>query len=317
MGVLSAGALMLRAASITEPVFFHGMCDASAAVALDANHFAVANDEDNPIRVYRADEGSLPVQTFDFSTTFRIDPKKPEMDLEGACWLGEKIFWISSHGRNKDAKERPSRQILFATTCAKRKDGFELKPVGKPYRLLLLDLAREPRFRSFQLAEASRLAPKAPGALNIEGLCATPDGKLLIGFRNPVPQSQALLIPLTNPEQVITGQRAKFGEPILLPLDGLGVRDMVFWRNQYLIAGGPVDGKPGSALFRWDGKSAPEKVDWLKLNNYNPEALIVYEGRDAFQVLSDDGTRRIGAESCKQLRDPRQRRFRSVWVHSE
>jgi len=51
--------------------------------------------------------------------------------------------------------------------------------------------------------EASHLAPKTPGALNIEGLCATPDHKLLIAFRNPLPQSKALLIPLENPEQVI------------------------------------------------------------------------------------------------------------------
>jgi hypothetical protein len=190
--------------------------------------------------------------------------------------------------------------------------------VGKPYRSLLAELVREPRFKSLELAEASLLAPKTPGALNIEGLCATPDGKLLIGFRNPVPQSQALLIPLENPEQVITGQRAKFGEPILLPLDGLGVRDIAFWKNQYLIVGGSVDGRGHSALYRWDGKSAaPKKVDWFKLENFNPEALIVYPGRDAFQVLSDDGTRRIGTETCKNLHDAKQRRFRSVWVQSE
>jgi Protein of unknown function (DUF3616) len=306
---------MLNAATITEPLFHFGMCDASAAVALDGQHFAVANDEDNPIRAYRADEGSLPVQTFDFSKDFRVDPKKPEMDLEGACWLGEKIFWISSHGRNKDGEVRPSRQILFATTGTKTARGFEMKPVGKPYRLLLADLIREPRFASLHLAEASRLAPKVAGALNIEGLCATPEGKLLIGFRNPVPQSQALLIPLENPEQVITGQRGKFGEPILLALDGLGVRDIAFWQNQYLIIGGATDGKPQSSLFVWDGKGQPKKVDWLKLANFNPEALIVYEGRtNAFQVLSDDGTRRIGTEPCKNLKDPKQRRFRSVWV---
>jgi hypothetical protein len=291
------------------------MCDASAAVALDGQHFAVANDEDNPIRVYRADEGSLPIQTFDFSKEVRVDPKKPEMDLEGACWLGEKIFWISSHGRNKDGEVRPSRQVLFATTCTKTAKGFDMKPVGRPYRLLLADLIREPRFASLRLAEASKLAPKAAGALNIEGLCATPEGKLLIGFRNPVPQSQALLIPLDNPEQVITGQRAKFGEPILLPLDGLGVRDIAFWRGEYLIIGGPTDGKPQSSLFVWDGKAQPKKVSWLKLGNFNPEALIVYEGRtNAFQVLSDDGTRRVGTEPCKELKDPKQQRFRSMWV---
>lgn len=294
------------------------MCDASAGVALDANHFAVANDEDNPIRVYKADEASLPLQTFDFSKEIHIDQRKPEMDIEGACWLGDKIFWISSHGRNKDGEVRLSRQILFATTCTKTEKGFDIKPAGRPYRLLLMDLASEPRLRSFRLDEASRLAPKQPGALNIEGLCATPEKKLLIGFRNPLPQSQALLIPLENPDAIITGERAKFGEPILLPLDGLGVRDIAFWRNQYLIVAGAVDGQLKSELFLWGGKGTqPKRVDWLEPNNFNPEALIVYEGRDtAFQVLSDDGTRRIGTESCKHLRDPKERRFRSVWVQT-
>ena len=240
------------------------------------------------------------------------------MDLEGGCWVGDKIFWISSHGRNKDGEVRPSRQILFATTCTKTEKGFDMKPVGRPYRLLLVDLAMEPRFRSFKLDEASRRAPKTPGALNIEGLCATPEKKLLIGFRNPLPQSQALLIPLENPEGVIAGQRAKFGDPILLPLDGLGVRDIAFWRGQYLIIGGAVDGQLKSELFLWAGKgSNPKRVDWLEPKNFNPEALIVYESRDAFQVLSDDGTRRIGTESCKHLKDPKDRRFRSVWVNPD
>jgi hypothetical protein len=241
------------------------------------------------------------------------------MDLEGACWLGDKIFWVSSHGRNKDGKVRPSRQILFATTCKKAAAGFEMKPVGRPYRTLLSDLIREPRLATFQLAQASALAPKAPGGLNIEGLCSTPEGHLLLAFRNPIPQSKALLVPILNPEQIIAGERAKFGDPILLSLEGLGVRDIVYWRNQYLIIGGAVDGQAKPALFTWDGESAEAKrVDWLKTEKFNPEALIVYEGRDAaFQVLSDDGTRRIRGEDCKQLKDPTQRRFRSVWVQGE
>jgi len=320
LGLLSAGTVMLRAASVTEPTFYFGMCDASGGVALDATHFAVANDEDNPIRIYRADQGGLPLQTFDFSRTLHIDVYKPEMDLEGACWLGDKIFWISSHGRNKDGELRPSRQILFATTCTKAATGFDMKVAGRSYRTLLADLTTDPRFRSLHLDEASRLAPKMPGALNIEGLCATPDHKLLIAFRNPLPQSKALLIPLENPEQVIAGQRGKFGEPILLALGGLGIRDIAFWKNQYLIIGGAIDAQFKSALFLWDGDrgSQPKRLDWLNVEHFNPEALIVYEGRDtAFQVLSDDGTRRIGTGSCKHLHDPTQRRFRSVWVQTQ
>ena len=54
-------------------------------------------------------------------------------------------------------------------------------------------------------------------------------GKLRIGFRNPKNEDKdALLVPLLNPAEIIKkGARAKFGDPLLLNLGGLGVRDMV------------------------------------------------------------------------------------------
>lgn len=314
-GVMSL-TITAGAANLSEPVYFQGMCDASAAVALDNESFAVANDEDNPIRVFTAQKGGAAVQSFDFSRQLRVDPKKPEMDIEGACWLKDKILWITSHGRNKDGEYRPSRQFLFATTCRKIRQGWEVKVAGKPYRTLLADLTRDPRFKAFRLDEASRLPPKAPGALNIEGLCATPEGELLIGFRNPIPNSNALLVPLENPEQVVLGNRPKFGEPILLSLGGLGIRDMAFWNGQFLIIAGPAGGHGESHFYRWKGSGTqPELLDWSKSVDFNPEAIIVYaDPGKRVQILSDDGARRIGAKPCKELKDPAQRRFRGYWV---
>src|ERR1043165_7727785 len=115
--------------------------------------------------------------------------------------------------------------------------------VGKPYERLLDDLLRDPKLGPFNLAAASQREPKARGALNIEGLSATPDGHLLIGFRNPIPGGKALLLPMLTPDAVIHGQAAKFGEPILLDLQGLGIRDMAFWAGQYAIIAGSYDGK--------------------------------------------------------------------------
>src|SRR4051812_31397526 len=42
-------------------VSFVGACDASGAVPIDERHFAVADDEDNVIRVYDAVAGGKPV----------------------------------------------------------------------------------------------------------------------------------------------------------------------------------------------------------------------------------------------------------------
>jgi hypothetical protein len=60
---------------------------------------------------------------------------------------------------------------------------------------------------------------------NISPLAATPDEKLLIGFRNPIPGGRALLLPLQNPIEVVREWKpVQFGTPIELDLKGLGIR---------------------------------------------------------------------------------------------
>lgn len=299
----------------TQTTWF-GMCDASAAVALSSNLFAVANDEDNAIRVFQLDRPGLPVQSIDFSRFLGVDPKKPESDLEGATWLGDTMFWITSHGQNRAGKFRFSRHRIFAT----RLDGTAKAPrilaVGEPYLDLLVDLLSAPKLRPLNLRTALGLPPKTPGALNIEGLCGTPGTNLLIGFRNPIPQGRALIVPLLNPFQILRGQGARLGEPILLDLEGRGIRDMARWQDRYVIIAGSFDGKGHSRLYLWDGTNAvPHKIEHTHLKGLNPEAVVVYPQRnDCFQLLSDDGTDLINGIPCKNLPNPARRRFRSVWV---
>src|SRR5438309_1135133 len=107
---------------VVKATVYHGMCDASAAVALDDKLFAVANDEDNILRIYHLGRGGAPVQSFDLSPFLKVDPKFPETDLEGAAWLGDQIFLIGSHGRNRDGKYRESRHRFFAITVQKSKE---------------------------------------------------------------------------------------------------------------------------------------------------------------------------------------------------
>lgn len=300
--------------SVSTQAWYYGMCDASAAVALDDGLLAVANDEDNSIRVYRSKEPGLPVRSFDLSLFLGVEGKRPETDLEGATWLGDRIFWITSHGRNREGKYRRNRHYFFATTWNEKE--MRLAPVGKPYENLLTDLLREPRLKLFKLRAASGLAPKSPGALNIEGICGTPDQHLLIGFRNPIPQGQALVVPLLNPNDLLAGKPARFGNPILLDLGGLGIRDLGYWQGRYLIVAGPFDAQVRSRLFQWaGGRDRPEPLHHAELQDFNAEAVIVYpDHRWPFQLLSDDGTLEIDGLCCKKVPDPAQRRFRSVWV---
>lgn len=304
---------------VSAPVLYSGMCDASAAVALSDRLFAVASDEDSVIRVYARDKPGAPVQSINLASFLDLDPRSPESDLEGAARIGDRVYWITSHGRNRSGRARLSRRRFFATDI--RIDPgtgkVALKMAGRPCEDLIEVLARDPRLAAFRLADASALEPKAPGALNIEGLSAMPEGGLLIGFRNPIPNGKALLVPLVNPGAVVQGKAPQLGDPLLLDLDGLGIRDMAFWEGRYLIIAGPYDGRGESRLFSWFGDpSTPHPVKHARLKGLNPEAIIFYpdKGWDDVQILSDDGKRPENGKPCKAQSNPARRHFRSAWV---
>lgn len=302
---------------VVRPLEYSGMCDASGAVAVGTNLFVVANDEDNVLRLYRSDEPGQPVKQFDFSAFLEVQGKSPEVDLEGAARIGDRAFWISSHGRNRDGKERLNRHRLFATDISVNAGDVALTPVGTPYKRLLDDLLRDARFDQFHFAAAAQHAPKEAGGLNIEGLSATAEGQLLIGFRSPVPAGKALLIPLLNPNEVMQAKPARFGGAIQLDLGGQGIRDIAWHAGTYMIIAGSWHGGGHFQLYRWAGPGTnPELLHVNHLNRYHPETLIIYPQHEfeAFQVLSDDGTLLIKGCPCKDLKDPNQRAFRSFWV---
>lgn len=302
---------------LIRPMEYEGMRDASAAVSVSSNLFIVADDENNTLRLYSSDEQGVPLRLFDFNGFLEVSGKSLEADLEGAARIGNRAFWIGSHGRNKDGKERLNRHRFFATDIAIANGSVTLTPVGKPCKHLLEDLIADTRFAEFHLADAATRPPKEPEALNIEGLSATPEGHLLLGFRNPTPHGKALLIPLLNPNEVIEGKRPHFDAPILLELDGLGIRDMAYFGGNYFIIAGPADAGSGFQFYRWTGgKTEPKKLTVKHLRGYHPEAIIIYpqKGFDEIQILSDDGARSIDGISAKELGESARKTFRSFWL---
>ena len=72
----------------------------------------------------------------------------------------------------------------------------------------------------------------------------TPEGNVLIAFRNPIPQAKALIVPMKNPEKVIEdGKTSNFGEVINLDLGGLGIRSIEYVESKrsYFIVAGSFD----------------------------------------------------------------------------
>jgi hypothetical protein len=292
---------------------YRGMCDASAAVALDANTFVAGSDEVSVLFIYRRDQAA-PLRTIDLDAFLHADGK--ETDIEAAAAIGNRIYWMTSHGTNKNGKYRPVRQRFFATDIVKQGDGFSVVPAGTAYTDLLADLVNAPQLSRYHLGGASTLPPKAPGALNIEGLGATPDGKLLIGFRNPIPGGKALIVPIENPAEVVnSGAKAVLGQPIELPLGGLGIRSLDRVGNGYLILAGPYDNVGGFTLYKWSGAAAdaPVAVKGIDFKDMHPEALFPIAGTDTVQIISDDGSRVIHGIKCKDLSEVEQF-FRSITV---
>jgi hypothetical protein len=297
-------------ASAQQITTYSGPCDASAAVALDATHFIVGDDEHNTLHVYRQGQPA-PIAALNL-VNFLGTAADEESDIEGAAAIGSRIYWITSHGRNSKGKARPARQRFFATEIVPGQPPT-VKPVGQAYGNLLRDMLAAETLKPYRLDEAARRPPEAEGGLNIEGLAATADGKLLIGLRNPLPQQRALIIPLDNPTEVIAGHPARFGDPIELDLGQRGIRSIERIGTGYLIVAGPTGDKGSFALFRWSGRhgDAPTPVSGIDLGNLRPEALFAIPDSNRAQLLSDDGGVVINGVECKKL-SPASQSFRSL-----
>lgn len=313
-GLLLIGIRNYGFAADSDFILFRGTSDASTAVAMDADRFLVADDENNILRVYSLKNPGLPLSSLDISSFLRASGQHIEADIEGSARVGDRIYWITSHGRNKDGKMRPNRYRFFATDLKIEADYVHILPVGRPYPTLAhrmaqdldltyLRLDRVTRFdeRNMSKKERELLAPKEEG-LNIEGLASTPDGKgLLIGLRNPsypnpaAGQRQAMVIPLLNPDEVIEkSARPRFGKPLHWNLGGLGIRSMDYcpaFKAYFLIAG-PKDGDPGLVLCRWSGNPSeqPRAIHQFdKTSDFTPEALFAIPDTTEVGLLSDDG----------------------------
>lgn len=303
-----------HSAEVTEENIYSGMCDASAGIALSSDIIIVADDESNALFKYSRKGGAAPLEVIKLDRFLQADRKHPEADIEGAARVGDTVFWITSHGRNKDGEVRQSRQRFFATRVVS--DG--IRPEGRPYKQLLADFAADPKLKFLNLRQASTRAPKAEEGLNIEGLVARPDGTLLIAFRNPIPDEKGLLLPLLNPQELVTGgtARAKFGEPILLELEGRGVRDITYAGGSYYLIAGSRKGGGKSQLYSWDGTGQPTAYKKKFPSSLNPEALLPLPSGHEMLILSDDGGKKVGGLECKDLK-PEQRRFRSFLLTFE
>ncbi|QSB02234.1 DUF3616 domain-containing protein [Methylomonas sp. EFPC1] len=289
---------------------YKGRSNVSGAIALNDHYFIAADGEDNELSVFdkHAEKALKPAialsEVFDGEIK---DGKHQEIDLEGGARIEDVYFWIGSHSTNSEGDERPARRRLFGIHLTEDEPGkFSAQRYGSIYTQLINDLKQDRRFARYDWEQAERIPPKGKGGLSIEGLAATPEHGLLIGFRNPLAggdtengvlkNGKAILVHLLNPLALLHDQAAQFAEPIELDLDGLGIRDIA-WRqdHQYLIVAGPYhankDRLEQHRLYLWDSDSGKlERLDHIDLGDLNIEAAFFFPGQnDRVELLSDDG----------------------------
>lgn len=304
------------------PGFYKQTCDGSFGVALGNDYFLDGNDEDQGLRVYLRGANAGAVKNVDLSTSLGL-ASADEADLEDAARIGDRIYVVSSHGRNKSGQLERMRHRFFAVDLAGTAPAVSFTTAG--YTSTLLDeLLKSSNWVSPDLtviatltaaanlgkATDVNLAPKVNG-INIEGLAWLPTvqrpKQLVLGFRNPLQGTDAILVSLLNADAVVTGAKPQFGEATRLGLGGLRVRGMA-WSPLHaavLILAGPKDaGAPGPfRLYRWSGVPGASPVLVTQLLDWpadsGPEAIVVHPNTRDMQVLFDQGEHLLGGATCK------------------
>ncbi len=258
-----------------------GSSDASTAIAIDADHMLVADDEDQALRLYRRNVSGLPLAYFDFTSSLGLTDLSGgtprEVDLEASTRLGNRIYWLGSHGNAaSDAALRVNRHRIYATDLIGTGASTTLTYAGQyaGLRSALITWGDAHGY-DFTASTTPGKSPEDPAqdGFNIEGLTIAPDGHTTyLAFRAPqVPadsRTRALVVPLYNLPELISGAETvpDLGDPITLDLGGRGIRSIERNSfNQYLILAGPASSATDNAptdfrLYVWSGdpEDAPE-----------------------------------------------------------
>lgn len=178
------------------------------------------------------------------------------------------------------------------------------------------DLIAAPQLGKYDLTVAATIAPEDPGGFNIEGLAATPDDRLLLGFRNPITEKgKALVVPIGNPKEVILGKkprsecRSKLCSTVKVSEVSNSTRSVTcFYRRWDLRRRWVLCTLHLVGTTRKD----PGIVKGVDLGTLSVEAIYFAPGDNMqLHIICDDGGRKINGKDCKKV-DPKAQSFRAM-----
>lgn len=207
------------------------------------------------------------------------------------------VYALTSHSRDGDGDEKKSRDKLVRFRVAGEHMAEPMLVRGLKPALV----AAHP-----VLAAAAEIRDvKTQGGLNIEALEISADGRqLLIGFRSPLLNNQAIIACVENPAAIFeTGEPPRIAPTLItLDLDGNGIRGLssIPALGGYLVVSGPVTREQVHfQLWFWSGArdeparrvSVPGLPGFEHAEGVSP-ALI--DGQQRIIIVSDDGSRAEG-----------------------
>lgn len=209
------------------------------------------------------------------------------MDDQG--WL----YAITSHADTKKGERKAAREQLVR---------FKL-PEGVAIEQQYHDGLRDALGSAEGLKQLIRDQGGSSVHLNnpdIEGLAFdTKRRQLILGFSKPLIDGKALIVTLSNPDDMFTRQAAPaFSAAYLLDLQGGGIRDLDYdaAAQRYLLLSEVEDasGKNGSQLWQWDGKPAsrPARITppaFARMKNVEAIGTIDAGQGPEYLFLSDEG----------------------------
>lgn len=215
-------------------------------------------------------------------------------DLEGLSIDDDgRVYAITSHSSNADGERNSDREQLLRFEVRGSQAGNI-----EAYTDLRDALAGDPDLVQSIAEQSEEMVDFAE--LNIEGMTYyRQTQELWLGLRDPRAADHSIIVPIQNPEEVFSGSgQPRFGDPILLDLQGGGIRALSYDPVlQAVLIVNEIEDEAGtkqSQMWRWTGDpgDAPEQLalpSLINLNNVESIDSVTIHGEDRLLIMSDDG----------------------------
>ena len=268
---------------------FYNIFEPSGATTVENNKVLIVEDESStrPLKLVTFDENNHVIEIGDLHIPKKLKKvfKKKVEDLEAIASDGHILYAVTSHAPNRANNDKKERNKLLLMHY----EDESIKDISI-YKHLKTELIH---FKPDIFGE--RLLGYNP--INIEGLAVNPKThELYIGFRAPLFESKAIVVPVENPHQLFGKQAKKpyFKEPIFIDLDGLGIRGMHFDRLKeglWIIAGDSGKRISKFQLYFYDFKTKKASVikKEIELGFSEGITLVNNNGKRLLFTVEDNG----------------------------